>query len=133
MLSVRQEQIYQLKLVEKKQVFIASFLYISMMYWYGVSLAFFLFLCISAFFRSLGNFKGEMEALISFYIWNTKKVQILFWNIDMIVFFLYSFLWSTNLIDLFISSIETGIKQNVLPKQLFLDAIRFMIGWYLYL
>ena len=34
---------------------------------------------------------------------------------------------------LFTSSIETGVKENVLAQQLFLDLIRFMLGWSLYL
>ena len=43
-----------------------------------------------------------------------------------------AFFGSGDFTDLFISSIETGVKENVLAKQLFLDLIIFMLGWSLY-
>ena len=44
-----------------------------------------------------------------------------------------AFFGSRDSIALFTSSIETGVKENVLAKQLFLDLIRFMLGRSLYL
>ena len=43
-----------------------------------------------------------------------------------------AFFGSRDSIDLFTSSVETGVKENVLAKQLFLDLIRFMLGCSLY-
>ena len=43
------------------------------------------------------------------------------------------FFASRDSITLLTSSVETGVKENVLPKQLFLYLLRFILGWSLYL
>ena len=73
---------------------------------------------IPASFRSLGNFKAEIEALISFCTLTSKKSEFCF------KIFGTSFSYA---------AFQTGFKKNVLVMQLFLDLIRFMFRWSLYL
>ena len=63
---------------------------------------------------------------------NCKNTRILVLNIG-ILFSCAAHFGSTDLIDLFTSSIETHVKEDVLAKQLFLDLFRFLLGWSLYL
>ena len=44
-----------------------------------------------------------------------------------------AFFASRDSIALLTSSVETGVKEKVLAKQLFLYLIRFILGWSLYL
>ena len=81
----------------------------------------------------LGNFEEEIEALTSFSIWNAKKSDFCFRILVWISFSCATFFGSRDSIAFFTSSAETGVKKKVLAKQLFLDLIRFMLGWSVHL